>query len=384
MIFRASIIRRSTSHSEAISRLRRVLFVIVLLSGPAAYPQSIFLDGGYVIGDKAAGMAAYIAAPDFAHAVQLNPAGLGYVGTLYAATDYEYFSRDVGLLFLPDTPTDLLTNGRLSAWDASLAFPVGQIGIGASFNSYDLAGWRTTVSCVGAGVPLPLGFSIGATAKYVSVEKPTFVPGGSSAAKLNRVTFDIGAMNRTELANTTFFRAILSSGVVFTNVLAPTKWRDLILPSGQQTLNVDLPQTFGFGVAYTFASNYRLYDFELFRVTAAVDYSHILGATNPMDGFTLQRDSYRIGLETTALGVLAVRLGYTLKTPVIQGYDSYSHLTVARMGSGFSYGFSLRFPLKLVLPSVPITSLEVSYAKNPEWNSGMYHDIFGAVFELLF
>lgn len=344
----------------------------------------MFLDGGYVLGNRAAGMSAYIADPDFAHAVQLNPAKLGYITTIYAASDYEYFSRNVGELFLPNTSTDHLSNGRLSVWDASLAFPIGQIGIGASFNVYDMAGWRTSVSSAGVGIPLPLGFSLGATAKYISMAKLGVIPGGSYTAKLTAGTFDLGVMNRTELANTTFFRAILSSGIIFNNVPARTEWSGLKLPGGQQTAAADLPQTFGAGVAYTFASNYRLYDFELFRVTAALDYSHVLGASQPLDGFTMQRDRYRIGLETIALGVLAVRLGYTLKTPVVSAYDSNNDLTVAHMGSGFSYGFSLRFPLKLVLPSLPITSLELSYAKNPEWNAGMYHDLFGAVFELLF
>ncbi len=384
MTSRVSIIRRSISHSGAISRKKSILFVLVLLSSPAAFSQSLFLGEGYVLGNRAAGMSAYLADPDFAHAVQLNPARLGYATTIYTAADYEYFSGNVGELFLQSTPADYLSNGRLTAWDATAAFPLANIGGGASFSAYDLAGWRTTISLLGVGVPLPLGFSVGLAGKYVTVRGESIIPAGRSSPELERLTFDLGAMNRTTLANTTFFRAILSSGIVFTNVLPGASWNNQQSPAGQEGRGIDLPRTLGVGVAYTFASNYRLYDFELFRVTGALDYAHVFNSSNPLDSFIAQPDIYRVGLETVALGVLAVRIGYTLKAPVVKGYDLFNNLSVARMGTGFSYGFSLRFPVKLVLPSLPVTSLEISYAKNPEWNSGVYHNLFGAVFELLF
>lgn len=384
MISRVFTIRRFISHSEVISKANVGLFVLIFLLANSAFSQSLFLGGGYVLGNRAAGMSAYVADPDYAHSVLLNPAKLGFVSTFYAASDYEYFSRGVGELFLPSTPSDYLANGNLSAWDASIAFPVGPLGAGAAFSAFDFAGWRTTVSSLGAGVRIPLGFSIGLTGKYLTVAKETIIPGGFDTYKLDRFTFDIGAMNHTVLANTTFFRAILSSGIVFTNVLSGANWTQQGQPVVPQELDVNLPQTFECGLAYTFASNYRLSDFELFRVTGAADYSHLFSNPGPVDGFMLQHDQYRVGLETVALGVLAVRIGYTLKTPRVAGVDLFNNLSVSRMGSGFSYGFSLRFPVKLVLPALPVTSLELSYAKNPEWNSGMYHDLFGAVFEMLF
>lgn len=385
MTLRDSIIRFSISHSEAISRTAESIIVaFIVFSGPLAFSQSLFLGGEYVLGNRAAGMSAYVADPDFAHAVQLNPAKLGYVTTIYTAADYEYLSRSVGELFLRTSPADYLANGRLSAWDASIAFPLATIGAGASFSAFDLAGWRTTISGLGVGVPLPLGFSLGVTGKYVSIRQESIIPGGFSRPYLRKFTFDFGAMNRTMLANTTFFRAILSSGIVFRDILPGAAWNYQNPPVNQQKNAVDLPQSFGIGVAYTFASNYRLYDFELFRVTGAIDYEHVFNNSDPLDDFISQPDIYRVGLETTALGVLAVRIGYTLKAPLVEGYDLFNNLAVARMGTGFSYGFSLRFPVKLVLPSLPVTSLEISYAKNPEWNSGMYHNLFGAVFELLF
>jgi hypothetical protein len=236
---------------------------------------------------------------------------------------------------------------------------------------------------VGAGVRIPFGFSLGVTGKYITLRKNVAVPGATGSSDLEKFTFDVGAMNRTILANTTFFRAIFSSGIVFTNILPSVKWSgQLGVPLADAA--ADLPQTFQCGLAYTFASNYRLSDFELFKVTGAIDYSHLFSNSSPIDGFILPRDQYRVGLETIALGILAVRIGYTLKTPVLTGEDLYNRLTVSRMGSGVSYGFSLRFPVKLVLPALPVTSLELSYAKNPEWNSGVYHDLFGVVMEMLF
>ncbi len=383
MTFRVSIIRRSISRLEAISEPAYFAVLIVFLTAPTASAQSMFLGGGYVLSNRAAGMSAYVADPDYDHAVLLNPAKLGFAQTVYAGSDYEYFSRDVGLLFLPSTPSNYLSNGKLSAWDASFAMPVGPLGAGASFSAFDLAGWRTTMSAVGAAVRVPFGFSIGLTGKYVTVDKEDVIPGGIGVSSLNRFTFDVGAMNRTVLANTTFFRAIFSSGVVFSNVIPGVTWTQQGgTPATSQS--ADLPQTFQCGLAYTFASNYRLSDFELFRVTGAIDYSHLFSNSSPIDNFTLQRDQYRIGLETIALGILAVRIGYTLKTPVLMGEDLYNRLSIAHMGSGVSYGFSLRFPVKLVLPALPVTSLELSYAKNPEWNSGVYHDLFGVVMEMLF
>lgn len=383
MISRDSIIRLSISRLEEISKPARAAVLIVFLTAASTSAQSMFLGGGYVLGNRAAGMSAYVADPDYAHAALLNPAKLGFAETVYAASDYEYFSRDVGLLFLPSTPSDYLSNGKFSAWDASLALPLGPLGAGASFSAFDLAGWRTTMSDIGAGVRIPFGFSVGVTGKYITVRKEEGIPGGTGSSDLERFTFDAGAMNRTVLANTTFFRAILSSGVVFSNILPGVAWtRQSGVPSYE--LSADLPQTFQCGLAYTFASNYRLSDFELFRVTGAIDYSHLFSNSSPIDNFLFQQDQYRIGLETIALGILAVRIGYTLKTPVLTGEDLYNRLSVSRMGSGVSYGFSLRFPVKLVLPALPVTSLELSYAKNPEWNSGVYHDLFGVVMEMLF
>ncbi len=359
------------------------MFCVALFSN-TGLAQSLFLGGGYTLGNRAAAMAAYIADPDYAHSVLLNPAKLGYANNTYVAGDYEYFSGGRGELFLPDSPPNILTDGDLSIFDASIAVPVGPLGAGAAFEAFDLGGWRTTVVGLGAAVEIPLGFSIGITGKYLTLQKRVAVPGGTWEYSLGKFTFDVGAMNRTTLADNTFFRAILSAGAVFTNVLPKSTWSTQFPVSPGTNLDANLPQTFGCGVAYTFASNYRLADFELFRLTGAVDYSHVFSNSSPVDGFTRQRDQYRIGLETMALGVLAVRLGYTLKTPVIPGTDQQNGLSISRMGTGFSYGFSLRFPVKLVLPDLPVTSLEISYAKNPEWNSGMYHDLFGAVLELLF
>ncbi len=383
MILRVFIAHRSISRSEAISKLSLGLLAFFALPVSAALSQSLFLGGGYTLGNRAAAMSAYVADPDYAHSVLLNPAKLGYAANMYVAGDYEYFSRGTGELFLPNSPPDFISNGNLTALDASLAVPFGPVGIGAAFNAFDLGGWRTTVSGLGAAVKLPLGFSVGVTGKYLTVAKIVAIPGGFDNYRLGKFTFDVGAMSHTTLADNTFFRAIFSSGVVFTNLLSQGTWSaDRPLASGQSP-DVRVPQTFGCGIAYTFASNYRLADFELFRVTGAIDYSHTLGNSTPVDYFIMQRDQYRVGLETMALGVLAVRLGYTLKTPVIAGVDPQNDLYVSRMGTGFSYGFSLRFPVKLVLPSLPVASLEISYAKNPEWSSGMYHDLFGAVFEIL-
>ncbi|OYV88209.1 MAG: hypothetical protein B7Z63_01000 [Ignavibacteriae bacterium 37-53-5] len=349
----------------------------------AALSQSLFLGGGYTIGNRAAAMSAYVADPDYAHSVLLNPAKLGYAANMYVAGDYEYFSRGTGELFLPNSSPDSFSNGNLSAMNLSLAVPVGPVGMGAAFNAFDLGGWRTTVSGLGAAVRLPLGFSVGVTGKYLTLAKLVALPGGSDGYNLGKFTFDVGAMNHTTLADNTFFRAILSGGVVFTNLLSRGTWSTDLPPTPGKSQDVRIPQTFGCGIAYTFASNYRLADFELFRVTGAIDYSHLLSNSTPVDNLTWQRDQYRVGLETIALGILAVRLGYTLKTPAMAGVDQQNDLYISRMGTGFSYGFSLRFPVKLVLPSLPVASLEISYAKNPEWNSGMYHDLFGAVFEIL-
>ena len=334
-------------------------------------------------------MSAYVAAPDYAHAVTLNPAGLAYVYDIYAASDYESFARQPGELFLPSLPSQYLSSGTLKAWDVTAAFPVGPLGGGACYSSFELGGWKTKVSSLGLAAGLPLGFSAGVTGKYVALSRTylatdeVIVPGVVNA---NRFTFDIGVANRVELSNTTFFRAILSTGAVFSNVLNSLTMkpenRAGVVPIGD--LNVQLPQTFSCGIAYTFASNYRLADFELFNVMAAADYVHLLGSDDPVDDLPSYKDQYRIGLETIALGILAVRLGYTFKAPAVGGYDYYNNLHIAQMGSGFSYGFSLRFPVKLVLPDWPLASLELSYAKNPEWNTGMYHELFGLVAELAF
>ncbi len=383
MILRVFTARRSTSRSEAISKLGVGLLVFLALPVNAALSQSLFLGDGYTLGNRAAGMSAYVADPDYAHSALLNPAELGYAANMYVAGDYEYFSRGPGELFLPNTSRDFLSNRNLSALNASLAVPAGPVGLGAAFNAFDLGGWRTTVSGLGIAVRLPLGFSVGITGKYLALAKLVAIPGGVDKYDLGKFTFDVGAMNHTTLADNTFFRAILSCGVVFTNLLSQGTWNtDRPLAAGQSP-DVRVPQTFGCGIAYTFASNYRLADFELFRVTGALDYSHTLSNAVPVDFLMSQRDQYRVGLETIALGILAVRLGYTLKTPAMAGVDQENDLFISRMGSGFSYGFSLRFPVKLVLPSLPVASLEISYAKNPEWNSGMYHDLFGAVFEIL-
>jgi hypothetical protein len=387
MILRVFTTRRSTSRLEAISNLGLYLIVFLALPVNAALSQSLFLGGDYTLGNRAAGMSAYVADPDYAHSVLLNPAKLGYAAYLYVAGDYEYFSRGTGELFLPVNSPDYLSNGILSAWDASLGLPIGPVGIGAAFQGFELAGWRTTIAAVGAGKQLPLGFAIGVTAKYLTVSKQTLMSSGFDRFNLKQITVDVGGMNRTTLADNTFFRAILSTGFVFTNLIPHGSWSPeyevLGTPDNPGYIDVNLPRTFGCGVAYTFASNYRLADFELFRVTGALDYSHVFDNSYPIDSFTQQRDQYRLGLETIALGILAVRIGYTLKTPAVQITDPQNSLFIARAGTGFSYGFSLRFPVKLVLPSLPVASLEISYAKNPEWSSGMYHDLFGAVFEIV-
>ncbi len=328
-------------------------------------------------------MSAYVADPDFAHAVELNPAKLSYAGYLYVSSDYEYESRSLGELFLPPS-SEYFSNGNFVSWNASLGMPAGPIGVGAAFSAYDIGGWRTTSSSLGLAVPLPLGFSVGVAPKYLTVEKLMAIPGGDRVETLKAFAFDVGAMNRTVLANTTFFRAILSTGAVFTNILPKQSWDLTVGVPAPLNPNVTLPRSLGLGIAYTFASNYRLADFELFRVTGALDYTHVFTGDPPLDGLREQPDQYRIGLETMALGVLALRIGYTLKSPSTPMTYAPDGPWVSQPGSGFSYGFSLRFPVKLVLPALPVTSLELSYAKNPEWSSGMYHDLFGAVAEILF
>ncbi len=331
-------------------------------------------------------MSAYVADPDFAHSVLLNPANLVHAANTYLGADYEHFQRGVGELFLPDAQPGSLANGNLTSWNFSLTAPVGAVGVGAAFDGFELGGWRTTVSALGVGVQLPFGFSGGLTGKYVTASTTHLFPGVGGGTiefgeyTLSSFTFDLGAMNRVVLANNTFFQAILRSGITLSNVLPSTGW----YVQSSRVSSVDLPRVLSLGVAYTFASNYRLADFDLFRVTVAADYSNVLGNSSVMDEFIMQNDQYRVGLETVALGVLAVRIGYTLKTPEYSFYDIANDLTISRMGSGFSYGFSLRFPAKLVLPDLPIASLEISYAKNPEWNSGMYHDLFGVVCEMYF
>ncbi|MCL5267825.1 MAG: hypothetical protein M1469_06965 [Bacteroidetes bacterium] len=334
-------------------------------------------------------MSAYVAAPDYAHAVTLNPAVLASVYSIYAASDYEAYSRPSGESFLPSSYSQFLENGNLTVWDVSAAFPVGPLGGGGSYNSFELGGWRTTTSALALATSLPLGFSLGITGKYITYSRTTLVTDQTVfPVRLNsgRFTFDVGAANRVELSNTTFFRAILSTGAVFSNVLPriTLKPEESAFAGAPAELIVDLPQTFSCGIAYTFASNYRLADFELFKVMAAADYAHLLKNNDPMDDLPSYRDQYRFGLETMALGVLAVRLGYTFKAPAVGGFDYYNNLHISQMGSGFSYGFSLRFPVKLLLPDWPLASLELSYAKNPEWSTGMYHDLFGVVCELMF
>ncbi len=328
-------------------------------------------------------MAAYVADPDFAHSVLLNPANLVHAANVYVAGDYENFNRGEGELFLPfNSLPGFLANGKLTSWNISMAAPLEVVGVGAAFDGFELAGWRTTISAIGTGVQLPLGFSAGVTGKYITVDAnpENAVPVVSSQYSVSHLTFDLGVMKRAVLADNTFFRAILSLGADFSNIVPGSAW----YANGHKLYSIDLPQTISFGAAYTFVSNYRLADYDLFRVTLAADYSHVLGNSAPMDGFIVQNDQFRVGLETVALGVLAARVGYTLKTPQYSFYDPANDLTVSRMGSGFSYGFSLRFPVKLLLPDLPITSLELSYSKNPQWNSGMYHDMFGLVCEMYF
>lgn len=368
---------------------------MVLFAG-TALAQSIFLDGGYVLPNRAAGMSAYVADPDFAHAALLNPARLASAYNMFIASDYEYFSRQRGELFFPNSSSQLFQNGKLAAWDVSAGFPVGPLGGGVAFSSFNLGGWRTTVSVLAVGVRLPLGFSAGVSGKYVTYSRfeenlANGTPGSGVEMKTNRFTFDLGAINRQVLANNTFFEAVLSAGAVFSNVLADMELQPQLQSANQPAaavlpgnINVTLPQTFSCGIAYSFISNYRLADFELFKVTAAADYSHLFSNSTPIDELPSHRDQYRVGLETTALGILAVQVGYTLKAPARQGIDGDNNLSVARMGTGFSYGFSLRFPVKLLLPDLPVVSLELSYAKNPEWNSGMYQDLFGVVAEMQF
>ncbi len=334
-------------------------------------------------------MAACVASPDLAHAVTLNPARLASVYSVYASSDYETLSGPTDQLFLPNSSSQFLQNGNLAAWDVSVAFPIGLLGGGACYSSLELGGWRTTISSFGLATGLPLGFSIGVTGKHISFSR-TFLATDQTVfpvdMKGSRFTFDVGAANRVELSNTTFFRAILSTGAVFANVLP-----GMTLKSGEPgylgtatDVSVNLPQTFSCGIAYTFASNYRLGDFELFKVTMAADYMHLFATNAPMDDLPSFNDQYRVGLEAMALGALAVRLGYTFKTPTRPGSDPYNNLSVSQMGTGFSYGFSLRFPVKLLLPDLPLVSVEASYAKNPQWNTGMYHDLFGIVCEMLF
>jgi len=362
---------------------------LIFVAAKSALSQSLFLDGEYILPNRAAGMSAYVADPDYAHAVLLNPARLAFVQNVYVGSDFEYFSRNISQPLSPDSSSRFLANGILQTWDLSAAFPAGPLGVGVSYNNFQLGGWRTTISALGFGVQLPFGFSFGITGKYLTFERlvvvisPVPFANYLTQSRMNKFTFDVGVANRTVLADNMFFRAIFSAGTSFSNVLSSTTMSG-VYPLVSSNPDVKIPQLFSVGVAYTFASNYQIANFELFKLTAVADYSHLLSNSNPLDSFIAQKDQYRLGLETTALGVLAVRVGYTLKTPKVTVVDQSNNLQVSQMGTGFSYGFSLRFPTKLVLPNLPIMSLELSYAKNPEWNSGIYHDLFGVVCEMQF
>ena len=371
------------SNSQAWLSYAPVLFLFFVAS--AVNSQTLFLDGEYVLPNRAAAMSAYVADPDYSHAISLNPAKLGFVQVVHFASDAQTFTGDAGKLFLGDTSSHPFQNGRFASWDASTGFPAGPVGVGLEYSSLYMGGWHTTISGLGLGYELPFGFAIGATAKLVDFTRLT----SSSAAavfdsRASLLTFDVGVENRTTLADNTFFRALISSGATFSNVLSRTTLNPIGQPDLQPGSRVDVPSVLTCGVGYLFASNYRLADFELFRLSFAADYSHIFMGSSPIDDLINHHDRFSFGIEASALGVLSVRLGYVLKSPSVSGEDAFNNLVIAEMGTGFSYGMSLRFPLKLVLPVVPVTSLEISYAKSPEWSSGMYHDLFGITCEAQF
>ncbi|HEY9166309.1 MAG TPA: hypothetical protein VIS48_09130 [Candidatus Kryptonia bacterium] len=365
-----------------------IIFATFFWNG-TLFCQSIFLDDEYLLPTRAAAMSAYVADPDYPHAVVLNPAKLGFVQFVHAASDYQYFSRDVSELFLGDSTSNPFQNGKLAAWDVSTAFPVGPLGAGIAYTSSYLGGWRTDVARFGIGFGLPLGFAAGITGKYVMYTRSnsTSIPDGATQiyqSNADKFTVDVGIENRTVLADNTFFLAIVSSGATFSNILRSATLNPVSGPNLQPNPGIILPEVLTIGGSYLFASNYRVADFELFRLTGALDYSHLFKGSSPPDNLVSHTDQYRLGLEASALGILSLRLGYTYKAPTVRVEDGYNHLQVPMMGTGFSYGFSLRFPIKLVLPVLPITTIEMSYAKNPEWSSGMYHDLFGLTLEMLF
>jgi len=358
--------------------IRKFTAVVLFTTALSINLHAQFLNGEFVLPARAAAMSAYTADPDFAHAVLLNPAKLSAVSSVHLSTDYEYLQYNVY---------------NFSAWflrarDVGGVFSAGPIGSGLNYGYYEIADFKTNVYTVGAGIDLPFGPAIGIAAKYITynfgplivstVSNPNGI--GSVTLKANKFTFDLGTRHETTLANNDFIKVTLALGTTFSNVLAKISMEvEPTLPELEKSLDYELPQHFSIGAACTFASNQTVSDLELFRFSIAADYSHLMNNARDMVSLYPHKDLYRFGIEGQALEVLAIRVGYNHKTPEIEGISLSSGSRVERMGDGFSYGFSLHLPIKLFLPSLPVTSFEMLYGKNPQFGTNKDHDIFGVV-----
>lgn len=352
--------------------MRGILLLLVSVS-TAAYGQSVFLNGEYIIGARASSLSAFTANADLEHAVMLNPAKLSDVNNLYLTSDYEY----------QKSLSNLSSSQFLRTRSAGVAFPVGVAGIGTSYSYLEFNKSHTELYEIGIGIPIFFGLSIGITGKYIlfGEEKSPQLAAYDNVIldyEWKKFAFDVGLHRKDVLANNMFFSAVINLGATYDNIGARGHVNSRYLPV-LQTFPDYLPEFITIGAEYSFISNYRLADFEMFRFSFAFDYSHRTNASpvSNFDSIEYPRDIYRLGFEGQALGVLSVRIGYVLAAPEVAGRSLITSVAVSQAGTGFSYGFSLRFPIRLVLPEMPLNWIELYYSKNPGWTTSIDHNLFG-------
>ncbi|MGC8595288.1 MAG: hypothetical protein ACP5US_03550 [Candidatus Kryptoniota bacterium] len=355
--------------------LYRLLTLIAISA--VAYGQSAVLNGEYIIGARASSLSAFTADPDPEHAVALNPAKLSEVSNLYLTSDYEY----------QKSLNDMSSSNFLRMRSGGAAFHAGYIGIGTNYSYFEFNKNHTELYEVGVGFPAVFGVSLGITGKYISFEEnKNLGPAYQNVIadyKWKKFVFDVGLHMKDVLASNMFFNAVINIGATYDNINIKGGVTQRYVPdipvSLSQTFPDYLPEFITIGGQYSFISNYRLADFEMFRFSFAVDYSHRTNnsPTVYVDKVEYPRDIYRLGFEGQALGVLSVRIGYVLAAPEISGKSFVTNVPVAQAGTGFSYGFSLRFPIRLVLPQIPLNWMEVYYSKSPGWTTSIDHNLFG-------
>jgi|GEM_PF-4528088 hypothetical protein len=343
----------------------------------AAFGQSAFLNGEYIIGARASSMSAFAADPDPEHAVILNPAKLSDVTNLYLTCDYEY-QRSLNGMF---------RSNFFRTRSAGATFHVLFLGVGTDYSYLELNQNRTELYEVGFGIPTFSGISLGITGKYISLEEERnlepLYPNVIANYRSKKFAFDVGLHKKDILANNMFFSAVINMGITYDNIGIKGSVTRKYLPETSvmtdQTIPDYIPEFITIGAQYSFISNYRLADFEMFRFSVAADYSHRTNVSPPVYSNNIEypRDIYRLGFEGQALGVLAVRIGYVLTAPEIAGKSFVTNVSVSQAGTGFSYGFSLRFPIRLVLPDIPLNWIELYYSKSPGWTTSIDHNLFG-------